>query len=266
MYNIERNKKGVIRMLRNIKLTREEVLRLRNRRFDFGGESVIAKSDSPDMIFKLYRESVTPEERENKHKKLELVTDRKIKFIAQPQAVLTSEGQIVGHAFDYDIDDMPMLIASLSVKDKLFYFRQIKMILNYFRRNGIIFADLKCDNILINPKTGRLRFCDIDSIQIDDLKTSIHEDYLSQFFKDGMVDERIHVYLHNLMLLDELLVDQSSDAEDALETIDLERVRKAFNLDCQKIIETIVKRKSNYHDLFLIDGIKEENIVKYKKR
>ena len=253
-------------MLRNIKLTREEVLILRSKRFDFGGESVIAKSDSPDMIFKLYRESVTPEERENKHKKLELVTDRKIKFIAQPQAVLTSEGQIVGHAFDYDIDDMPMFIAPLSVKDKLFYFRQIKMILNYFRRNGIIFADLKCDNILINPKTGRLRFCDIDSIQIDDLKTSIHEDYLSQFFRDGMVDERIHVYLHNLMLLVELLVDQSSDAEDALETIDLERVRKAFNLECQKIIETIVKRKSNYHDLFLIDGIKEKNILKYKKR
>ena len=253
-------------MLRNIKLTREELLRLRSRRFDFGGESVIAKSDSQDSIFKLYRESVTQEERENKHKKLELVSDRKIKFIAQPQAVLTSEGQIVGHAFDYDIDDMPMLISPLSVKDKLFYFRQIKMILNYFRRNRIIFADLKCDNILINQKTGRLRFCDIDSIQIDDLKTSIHEDYFRQFFSDGMVDERIHVYLHNLMLIDELLVDQNSDAEDALETIDLERVRKFFNLECQKIIETIVKRKSNYHDLFLIDGIKEENIVKYKKR
>lgn len=253
-------------MLRNIKLNRDEVLRLRSRRFDYGGESVITKGDSPDVIFKLYRESVTPEERENKHKKLELVSDRKVKFIAQPQAVLTSEGQIVGHAFDYDIDDMPMFIAPLSVKEKIFYFRQIKMILNYFRRNGIIFADLKSDNILINQKTGRLRFCDIDSVQIDNLKTSIHEDYLKQFFHDGMVDERIHIYLHNLMLLDELLVDQSSDAEDALETIDLERVRKAFNLECQKIIETIVKRKSNYHDLFLIDGIKEENIVKYKKR
>lgn len=253
-------------MLKTIKLTKEEVLRLKNRRFDFGGESYIAKSESEGSIFKLYRESVTQEERQNKHKKLELVTDRKIKFIAQPQAVLTSEGQIVGHAFDYDIDDMPMFIAPLSLKEKIFYFRQIKMILNYFRRNGIIFADLKCDNILINPKTGRLRFCDIDSIQIDDLKTSIHEKYLQPFFKDGLVDERLHVYLHNLMLIDELLVDQSFDAEDTLETIDLERVRKAFNLECQKIIETIVKKKSNYHDLFLIDGIKEENIVKYKKR
>ena len=253
-------------MLKNIQLTSDEVVRLKNRRFDYGGESVIAKSDSQDSIFKLYRESVTQEERENKHKKLELVSDRKIKFIAQPQAVLTSEGQIVGHAFDYDIDDMPMLISPLSVKDKLFYFRQIKMILNYFRRNGIIFADLKCDNILINQKTGRLRFCDIDSIQIDDLKTSIHEDYLKQFFKDGMVDERIHVYLQNLMLLDELLVDQSSETEDALENIDLERVRKIFNQECQKIIECIVKKKSNYYDLLLIDGIKEENIVKYKKR
>lgn len=253
-------------MLKNIQLTSDEVVRLKNRRFDYGGESVIVKSDIPNIVYKIYRESITPEERENKQKKLELVTDRKIKFITQPQGVLMCDGKIVGHAYDYDIDDMPMLIAPLSVKDKIFYFRQIKMILNYFKRNGIVFADLKCDNILINLKTGRLRFCDIDSIQIDNLKTSIHEDYLKQFFKDGMVDERIHVYLQNLMLLDELLVDQSSETEDALESIDLERVRRVFNLECQKIIECIVKKKSNYYDLLLIDGIKEENIVKYKKR
>lgn len=253
-------------MLKRIQLTQEELKKLRERKFDYGGESIIVKSDAPNIIFKLYRESVIIEERQNKHKKLELVSERKVKFIAQPQAVLISEGQIVGHAFNYDIDDMPMLIAPLSIKEKISYFRQIKMILNYFRRNSIIFADLKCDNILINPKNGRIKFCDIDSIQIDELKTSVHEELLQQFFKNGFVDERIHTYLHNLMILDELFIEPSDEVKDTLEGIDLKRVRKAFNLDCQKIIEYIVKRKSNYHDLFLIDGINEENIVKYKKR
>lgn len=253
-------------MLRNIQLSKSEVLRLKDRKFDYGGESIITRSDAPDIIYKMYREAVSPKERENKHQKLELVSERKVNFIAQPQGVLTCEGKIVGHAYSYDREDMPMLLAPLSIEEKILYFRQIKMILNYFKRKGIIFADLKSDNILINPKTGKIKFCDIDSIQIDSLRTSIQEDYLRQFFKDGMVDERIHVYLHNLMLLDELLVDQSSDAEDALETIDLERVRKVFNLECQKIIEYIVKRKSNYYDLYLIDGINPQNIVKYKKR
>lgn len=253
-------------MLRNIQLTKQEVISLRDRKFDYGGESIIVRGDTPDTIFKMYRESVTLEERQNKHQKLELVSDRKIKFIAQPQAVITCEGNIVGHAFDYDIDDMPMFIAPLSVKDKLFYFRQIKMILNYFRRNGIIFADLKCDNILINQQTGKIKFCDIDSIQIDSFKTSIHEEYLQQFFEDGMVDERIHVYLHNLMVIDELLAELGDGEDEIIEGIDFERVKKVFNLDCQKIIEYIVKKKINYHDLFLIDGINVENIVKYKKR
>ena len=106
----------------------------------------------------------------------------------------------------------------------------------------------------------------MDSVQIDGLKTSIHEEYLLPLFKDGMLDERVHVYLHNLMVIDELLTNTSDSYIDALEEIDLEKVKRIFNRDCQKIIEYIVKRKSNYYDLYLIDGINPQSIVKYKKR
>ena len=81
-----------------------------------------------------------------------------------------------------------------------------------------------------------------------------------------MLDERVHVYLHNLMVIDELLTNTSDSYIDALEEIDLEKVKRVFDRDCQKIIEYIVKRKSNYYDLYLIDGINPQSIVKYKKR
>lgn len=253
-------------MLDNIQLSKREVLRLREKKINYGGESIIVRPDIPNTIFKLYRQSVSDKERENKHQKLELIDSKDIKFITKPQGVLTCEDRIVGHAYDYDRDDISFLLAPLSLEEKILSLRRIKMILNYLKRNGIIFADLKSDNILINPKTGKIKFCDMDSVQIDGLKTSIHEEYLLPLFKDGMLDERVHVYLHNLMVIDELLTNTSDSYIDALEEIDLEKVKRIFNRDCQKIIEYIVKRKSNYYDLYLIDGINPQSIVKYKKR
>ena len=253
-------------MLDNIQLSKREVLRLREKKINYGGESIIVRPDIPNTIFKLYRQSVSDKERENKHRKLELIDSKDIKFITKPQSVLTCEDRIVGHAYDYDRDDISFLLAPLSLEEKISSLRRIKMILNYFKRNGIIFADLKSDNILINPQTGKIKFCDMDSVQIDGLKTSIHEEYLLPLFKDGMLDERVHVYLHNLMVIDELLTNTSDSYIDALEEIDLEKVKRIFNRDCQKIIEYIVKRKSNYYDLYLIDGINPQSIVKYKKR
>ena len=253
-------------MLDNIQLSKREVLRLREKKINYGGESIIVRPDIPNTIFKLYRQSVSDKERENKHQKLELIDSKDIRFITKPQGVLTCEDRIVGHAYDYDRDDISFLLAPLSLEEKILSLRRIKMILNYFKRNGIIFADLKSDNILINPQTGKIKFCDMDSVQIDGLKTSIHEEYLLPLFKNGMLDERVHVYLHNLMVIDELLTNTSDSYIDALEEIDLEKVKRVFDRDCQKIIEYIVKRKSNYYDLYLIDGINPQSIVKYKKR
>ena len=209
-------------MLNNIKLSKKEVFALRDKKINYGGESIIVRPNIPNTIYKLYRESVSQEERENKHKKLELVKERNLNFTTKPQSVITCEDKIVGHAYDYDKEDMPMLLFPLTTEEKISYLRRIKLILNYFKRNGIIFADLKCDNILINRVTGKIKFCDMDSIQIDNLKTSINEEFLLQAFKDGLLDEKVHVYLHNLMIIDELLTDTSDSFVDALEEIDLE--------------------------------------------
>ena len=78
-----------------------------------------------------FSKSVSQEERQNKHKKLELVRSKNLKFITKPQSILTCESKIIGHAYDYDRNDISMLLAPLTTQEKISYLRRIKLILNY---------------------------------------------------------------------------------------------------------------------------------------
>ena len=253
-------------MLPSIELSKEQLLRLNDKTINYGGESIIVRPDIPNTVFKLYKESITAAERKNKTKKLELIRKRKTSFITQPKGVILSDKKIIGHSFDYDREDISLLLAPLTIEEKLSYLKRIKLILDYFKRRGIIYPDLKSDNVLLNQRNGRIKFCDIDSIQIDGLKTNMEEEYIIPFLKKGLLDESVHIYLHNLMTIDMLLTDTSDSYIDTIREIDLDKVKEYFNRDCQEIIRHIVNQDGNYQDLYLIDGINKENIVKYKKR
>ena len=94
----------------------------------------------------------------------------------------------------------------------------------------------------------------------------MEQEYIIPFLKKGLLDESVHIYLHNLMTIDMLLTDTSDSYIDTIREIDLDKVKEYFNRDCQAIIRHIVNQDGNYQDLYLIDGINRENIVKYKKR
>ena len=253
-------------MLPSLELSKEQLLRLSDKTINYGGESIIVRPDIPNTVFKLYKESITEEERKNKTKKLELVRQRKTGFITQPKSVILCDEKIIGHSFNYDREDISMLLYPLTTEEKISYLKRIKVILDYFKRRGIIYPDLKSDNILLNQRNGRIKFCDIDSVQIDELKSNIEEEYIIPFLKKGLLDERIHIYLHNLMTIDMLLTNTSDSYLEAIREIDLDKVKACFNKECQEIIRCIVNQEGNYQDLYLIDGINKESIVKYKKR
>ena len=245
-------------MLPSIELSKEQLLRLNDKTINYGGESIIVRPDIPNTVFKLYKESITAAERKNKTKKLELIRKRKTSFITQPKGVILSDKKIIGHLhnvnllpdlkkqiktgtkksskYDYDREDISMLLAPLTIEEKLSYLKRIKLILDYFKRRGIIYPDLKSDNVLLNQRNGRIKFCDIDSIQIDGLKTNMEEEYIIPFLKKGLLDESVHIYLHNLMTIDMLLTDTSDSYIDTIREIDLDKVKEYFNRDCQEII------------------------------
>ena len=123
-------------MLPIIKLSNKEVIRIKEKAINYGGESIIVRSEIPNTVFKIYRANVSQEERKNKTQKLELIKSKDIKFIVEPKSIIVSDKKIIGHAYAYDEDDISMLLAPLTIEEKIMYLRRIKMILNYFKRNG----------------------------------------------------------------------------------------------------------------------------------
>ncbi len=252
--------------LRKILLNSEELDSLKEKIFNYGGESILVKSPDNDIVYKIYRDYISPNERESKHRKLELVAERQIEHITKPKCVLICDGKIVGHGFEYDKDNVPMLLYPFNHITIINYLRRIKKILLYLEENNIVVADLKSDNILINLETGEIKFCDIDSFQIDDIPTTNIEDYLKGFLKGELLDKGVHIFLYNLMTIDQVFTGTSDFYEDAMEKIDLERLKECVDSESLEIVRRLVKDKTNYQDLYLIDGLNPQNIVKYKKR
>lgn len=154
-------------------------------------------------------------------------------------------------------------MACLYPEEQLMALRVTKEILEYFRRIGIIYPDVKADNILINLNRGTIRFCDIDNIIIGNLREDILHVVVKEFVKKyGKLDSRIHSYLHNIMTIDMLDKRFSKEFNRNLEEYLLESNSPLFLGENEEIKNELIKVDQNYSGRYLIDGIKEENVVK----
>lgn len=250
-------------MLRKKTISKELYDFLKEHYFEFGGEGIIALSEDKKSIYKLYHKEVTKEERENKEKKLEQLYDQSVKHITTPKASLYLDGNIVGCELEYDEEEENLDMACLYPEEQLMALRVTKEILEYFRRIGIIYPDVKADNILINLNRGTIRFCDIDNIIIGNLREDILHVVVKEFVKKyGKLDSRIHSYLHNIMTIDMLDKRFSKEFNRNLEEYLLESNSPLFLGENEEIKNELIKVDQNYSGRYLIDGIKEENVVK----
>lgn len=118
---------------------------------------------------------------------------------------LSYEGRLVGYDMTYDENAVDLLTVELPILEKVFYWIMAQQKLEYFHELGIVFGDVKSNNILINPKKKSLSFCDLDNIQMGNYPMDCCSDYLISFADDdGFVPEEVDRYMYNLMLLSEL--------------------------------------------------------------
>lgn len=250
-------------MLRKKTISKELYDYLMNHYFEFGGEGTITVNDDKKSVYKLYHDGVTLNERKNKERKLEEINNQGIKHIVQPISSVYVGKDIIGYELEYDEEDENLDMACLYPSEKLIALRISKEILEYFRRIGIIYPDVKADNILINLNRGTIRFCDIDNIVIGSLREDILHIVAKEFVKKyGKLDYRIHSYLHNIMTID--MLDKRFSKEfnrnllEYLENCD----SPIFLGENEEIKKELIKVDENYSGRYLIDGIKEENVVK----
>lgn len=204
-----------MKKLPNINLTRKEyeLYLYGNDIFNRGSEGHIYQLDNCGTFRKIFcDEYLLDSIYENKLSKLSLLyqisdfeNDVKIRNS------LSCEGKLVG----YDMVSSTILSSysefSFLPKVQIEILQKIKEKLEIFHRLDIVYGDIKQDNILVNPNTLDISFCDLDNIQIQDKPIDFYNMYVSIFEKNnGLFSENVDRYMFNLLYFSEYYFPKTS--------------------------------------------------------
>lgn len=248
--------------LKNIELSDEEVAYYIDNYFDYGSESTIYKA-SNHQAYKIWRDdSALSKEKvrarnERKMQKIIRYHRKQIDYITQPLATLSNHGNCIGFAMDYSPDDDILLISPIERDERLEILRSLPEILDYFYNEGIIYGDIKNDNILVNRKTKSITFCDIDNSKVEDLPMDIQPEELESFIANyGQEDDKIHAYMHNLLTLEQL-DDEVCMYEEVIEKISQNEYHGLVAEPGKVLLKEMKKITPQYSGEYIVNYIKK---------
>lgn len=242
--------------MNNIEITTDMLFELNKNRLSNGIESYIYKLDS-DYIYKILK-TPNKEELENKLAKIVKLQKLGISFLTTPIATLSYQNEFIGYQMAYDENDLNWSQIDMSKDEKVRYLKQLKDKLFILEEYGILYIDIKKENILINKATGNLKLCDIDSVQIGNLKADMFR-YVATYLRgdDLLFDSSIHAFMHNIYTLDVLEDIDSIYFQEDLNILSDIQPLKSFNEQQKPIIENMVKlKKKEICNRYLIDNLR----------
>ena len=198
-----------MRIMPNIKLT-EEVYRqiATQNKIAFGGEGIICRGENPNSIYKIFVEydTINPVGMsDNKHSKVKELYQRQLEHSVQPLSTISLNGELIGYEMTYDEDDISLERISLFRHQLIRSLKETGEILKYYASQDITYGYVKANNILINKKTKKAKFCDMDNIRLGQYPIDLLNDYVDSIYVgDGSIDESVDAYMHNLMTLQKL--------------------------------------------------------------
>ena len=192
----------------NIILTQDAYRQLLRQEQMRGGEAIISPSGNPNTRYKLFMNQQHYESpmNENKTKKIMELHQRKIRHLVRPLSTISFNGKMVGYEMTYDPFDRSLeSLSFLPRKQLIRVLRETKEILEYLNSEGITYGDVTADNILVNIKTGIVKFCDIDNMQVGENPIDIKGFSLSRYHsKTGVIDFKADAFMHNLLTIKKL--------------------------------------------------------------
>lgn len=192
----------------NIVLTQDEYKSLLRQEEMRGGEAIITPSGNPNTRYKLFMNQPHYESpmNENKTQKIVELHRRQIKHLVRPLSTISFNGRMVGYEMTYDQFDRSLESLSLLPRKRLIkVLREVKEVLEYLNEQDITYGDVTADNILVNIKTGIVKFCDIDNMQVGRLPIDIKGYCLSRYYsKTGVIDSKADAFMHNILTIKKL--------------------------------------------------------------
>ncbi len=214
--------------------------------FTTGGESIICKTSSTSELDKFFVDSNTRKlisMPANKVAKIKKLYDMHLDHSTRPLAMIATSGRIVGYRMNRPKGYVPLEDAKLSRKQKIFAIRQTKGVLKDFAYHDVTYGDIKGDNILVNPRTCDVVFCDMDNARIGDLPVDLVVSSLMRYYEiTGVIDEKADAYMHNLFTLQQLGY-KNAEGEyysDIIRDIRRKEYPTGFKLPARQIMESML--------------------------
>lgn len=245
-----------MRRLPNISLTDKEVLTLvTNHKLNHGGEAIICKP-TPTRLFKIFSDTSDQTKptittmSENKERKVIELFNLQPEYSTLPLSTLSLNGELIGYEVTYDPQDKDVFPFILPPKKQIEFLEETKRILEYYKSIGITYGDVNFRNILENKKTGKLKFCDMDNIQISDYPIDLYDCDLRDYIeKRGQVDVYTDAYMHSIMTLHLLDLDLYGCGE--------EYFKFFFTKKGQELIAAL-QDKTTYDGEYLVKHIRKK--------
>ncbi len=261
------------KILPDIKITEEELeaIRLDRNNDDYGSEGLIIKGDNKRRVRKIFYDNfgmifVTQEEVEkvsqNKLKKLQkLYQIKSFDNDVKIQNTISCNNRLVGYDMVSQKINYPYKTAPIPKEEKIKFLKQVKKKLEYFHSMGIVYGDVKADNILIDKRNKSISFCDLDNIQIDENPIDMYNKHIYNFQDENrLLDKNTDYYMFNLLLLNELLYEHY-DYEYMIrrlkKDVEMKQFHNIFNEKGMENIKKLVNVKKKYNGRYLIDNLKK---------
>ena len=241
--------------MRNLELTKEELEAIRLESKGVGIESNIYKATN-SSLYKILKPCFM-EVLENKKKKIEILYEMQIPFFKNPIRTLSFHGEFIGYEIKCNPDDIVWWKQPMKKEEQIYLLQDLKQKLQTLAKEKIIYGDLKDDNLLINKKTGELSFCDIDNIQLFDLKMDHVLGILPDIYNNhGYFDHFTHIYMHNIFTLNELVYHTNYKQLSLYLSEKIELFHSPFNHKGNQLIKKMLKQKKISPN-YLIDHLKK---------
>ena len=229
----------------NIELTDKELeILIEESKFSYGGEAMVLRNNNPHTLYKIFTIPGTDIEAEmddNKFRKIIRLYNSPLEGIVLPLSTISNRGKLIGYEMTYDEEDECLLDVIMSDSERTHFLHESKDILLYFTSQDVTYGDVKDDNVLVNRRTGKVKFCDIDNIRLQELPIDIMGHGLTEYFEVvRRIDEKADAYMHNLLFLEQLKYNNLSHRA-ILNRLRAKPIMPEFPEEVERIISTLIE-------------------------
>lgn len=254
--------------LLDITLSKDELMYIKENlnQYHSGCEGIIIKGEDPRIVRKIFLYDIdeaytkprkqVEKMRQNKLKKIQILgTMHQLKNDLRVTRTISHEGIFMGYEMISSYPQYPLDTNPLYVENIIPYLKRLRDILEDYHKHGIVFGDVKANNILQNQEFDIISFCDVDNIQIGNLPIDL-PNFSIQRFQDenGIVNEAVDHYMFNLLTLSELFYG-STFYKNVEEKIKKGNFPDGLNQESYKILTKMAECKTKCPTGYIIDNI-----------